>query len=37
MATGELFESSVRSAGDLAGFFEHDGDVGYFYDAFRPG
>lgn len=27
----EMFESSVRSAGDLAGVFEHDGEAGYFY------
>ena len=27
----EVFESSVRSTGDLAGVFEHDGDTGYFY------
>jgi hypothetical protein len=27
----EIFESSVRSAGDLAGVFEHDGESGYFY------
>lgn len=26
-----LFGSSVRSAGDLAGVFEHDGETGYFY------
>lgn len=27
----EIFDSSVRSKGDLAGVFEHDGDTGYFY------
>ncbi|NTG47574.1 DUF2251 domain-containing protein [Agrobacterium rhizogenes] len=27
----ELFESAVRSSGDLAGVFEFDGEVGYFY------
>lgn len=27
----EIFESSVRSAGDLAGVFEFDGDASYFY------
>jgi hypothetical protein len=27
----EIFESSVRSAGDLAGVFEFDGDTSYFY------
>jgi len=27
----EVFESSVRSKGDLAGVFEHDGETGYFY------
>ncbi|WP_286203065.1 hypothetical protein [Rhizobium lusitanum] len=27
----QLFESAVRSSGDLAGVFEFDGDVGYFY------
>jgi hypothetical protein len=32
----ERFESSVRSAGDLAGVFEHDGDTGYFY-LYEPG
>lgn len=30
-ARGDLFESSVRSVGDLAGVFEYDGDAGYFY------
>ena len=27
----EIFDSSVRPQGDLAGVFEHDGDAGYFY------
>lgn len=27
----EMFNSSVRSCGDLAGFFEFDGDTSYFY------
>lgn len=27
----EIFDSAVRSAGDLAGVFEYDGDVAYFY------
>lgn len=27
----EIFDSSVRTKGDLAGVFEHDGDTGYFY------
>lgn len=27
----EIFDSSVRSAGDLAGVFEYDGETGYFY------
>jgi hypothetical protein len=27
----EIFESCVRSTGDLAGVFEHDGTTGYFY------
>ena len=31
MTNDEIFESSVRGAGDLAGVFEHDGDTGYFY------
>ena len=26
-----MFASAVRSAGDQAGVFEHDGDTGYFY------
>jgi hypothetical protein len=27
----EIFKSSVRSFGDLAGVFEFDGETGYFY------
>ncbi len=27
----EIFESSVRSHGDLAGVFEYDGEEGYFF------
>jgi hypothetical protein len=27
----EIFESAMRSAGDLAGVFEFDGEVSYFY------
>jgi hypothetical protein len=27
----EIFVSSVRSTGDLAGVFEYDGETGYFY------
>ena len=27
----EVFDSAVRSAGDLAGVYEYDGDTGYFY------
>jgi hypothetical protein len=27
----EMFDSSIRSAGDLAGVFEFDGDASYFY------
>jgi len=27
----EIFDSCVRSKGDLAGVFEHDGETGYFY------
>jgi hypothetical protein len=29
--TTEIFDSCVRSGGDLAGVFEYDGEVGYFY------
>ena len=31
MDNDEMFDSAVRSAGDKAGFFEYDGEVGYFY------
>ena len=31
MAKREMFDSAVRSAGDQAGVFEYDADVGYFY------
>lgn len=31
MATDEIFDSAVRSAGDLAGIFEYDGETCYFY------
>lgn len=31
MSAEEMFDSSVRSTGDLAGVFEFDGDVAYFY------
>lgn len=27
----EIFDSAVRSTGDLAGVFEFDGETGYFY------
>ncbi len=27
----EIFDNCVRSGGDLAGVFEYDGEVGYFY------
>lgn len=27
----EIFESVIRTAGDIAGVFEFDGDTGYFY------
>jgi hypothetical protein len=27
----EVFKESVRSRGDLAGVFEHDGETSYFY------
>jgi hypothetical protein len=29
--TDEIFKSAVRSSGDLAGVFEYDGQVAYFY------
>jgi hypothetical protein len=31
MAKNEMFDSAIRSAGDKAGVFEYDGNVGYFY------
>jgi hypothetical protein len=31
MAANEMFESSFRTTGDLAGVFEYDGETGYFY------
>jgi hypothetical protein len=31
MVAEEIFDSCVRSAGDLAGVFEYDGETGYFY------
>jgi len=31
VASDDIFESSVRSTGDLAGVFEYDGDNSYFY------
>jgi hypothetical protein len=31
MASDEMFDSQLRSAGDLAGVFEFDGDAAYFY------
>lgn len=31
MDTKEIFDSSARSAGDLAGVFEYDGETSYFY------
>ncbi len=31
MANEEIFKSCVRPAGDYAGVFEYDGEVGYFY------
>jgi len=31
MPTDEMFDSQLRSIGDLAGVFEFDGDVAYFY------
>ena len=27
----EIFESAIRSAGDIAGVFEFDGEISYFY------
>ncbi len=31
MTEEEIFESAVRSRGDLAGVFEYDGETSYFY------
>jgi hypothetical protein len=31
MAADEMFGSAARTAGDLAGVFEYDGETGYFY------
>jgi hypothetical protein len=31
MDSNEIFDSAVRSAGDLAGVFEYDGETSYFY------
>jgi hypothetical protein len=31
MQAGEMFASARRSAGDLAGVFEYDGETAYFY------
>jgi hypothetical protein len=31
MQANEIFDSCVRSADDLAGVFEYDGETGYFY------
>lgn len=31
MANDDIFDSSIRSAGDLAGVFEYDGETGCFY------
>jgi len=38
MASPEMFVDETRSAGDLAGVFEYDGETGYFYlyDRSRP-
>jgi len=30
-AAEDIFQAETRSAGDLAGVFEYDGTVGYFY------
>jgi len=29
--SSDIFDSCVRTAGDLAGVFEYDGETGYFY------
>jgi hypothetical protein len=31
MEETEIFESTVRPSGDLAGVYEYDGETGYFY------
>lgn len=31
MTDNEMFDSAIRSAGDMAGVFEYDGETGYFY------
>lgn len=31
MPSDEIFDNAVRSAGDLAGVFEYDGETGFFY------
>ena len=31
MSIEDIFDSAVRSAGDLAGVFEYDGETAYFY------
>jgi hypothetical protein len=31
VTTSEIFESEARAAGDLAGVFDYDGEVAYFY------
>jgi hypothetical protein len=31
LMSADIFDSSVRSDGDLAGVFEYDGQTGYFY------
>lgn len=31
MTHQDVFDSSIRSKGDMAGVFEYDGDSGYFY------
>ncbi len=31
MSVDQIFDSNVRSAGDLAGIFEYDDAAGYFY------
>jgi hypothetical protein len=36
--TSEIFQSSIKLDGHIAGVFEHDGEAGYFYlcDLSRP-